>query len=199
MRLSVLSHTAAFFLAASVSLGGPASAQVPNASIRPRPSAWQAGAGVLAINGLIWAYNRYVQHWHWANVGTRTWWVNIRQGFTWDDDAFMDNQLAHPYHGSFYFNSARASGYDFWHSTPYVLAGSLSWELFTESVRPSLNDLINTTLGGIALGEVTFRLSLLLTGGGSSRTRAFGRAIGAFGVSPVARAQGLLRRRSSPE
>jgi hypothetical protein len=112
-----------------------------------------------------------VRRWHWANVGTRVWGQNLRSGFVWDDDCFLDNQLAHPYQGSLYLNSARASGYGFWGSLPFVAAGSVSWELFLENVRPSLNDVVNTTLGGMALGEVTFRLSSLL---GSKRAAKSG-------------------------
>jgi hypothetical protein len=37
--------------------------------------------------------------------------------------------------------------------------GSLQWELFGETEHPAINDLTNTTLGGIALGEVLYRLS----------------------------------------
>ena len=154
-----------------------------------QPSFWKAASGVAAVNGVTWFYNWHVQRWDWANVGTRSWWANLRGGFTWDDDAFGANQAAHPYHGSLYFNAARASGYGFWGSTPYVAAGSLSWELLTENVRPSLNDLINTTLGGIALGEVSYRISALLA---SNRGSATGRQLGAFVVSPLSQAQSLI-------
>jgi hypothetical protein len=144
---------------------------------------------VAAVNALTWFYNWHIQRWAWANVGTRSWWDNLQAGFSWDDDAYGANQVAHPYHGSLYFNSARASGYGFWGSVPFVAAGSLGWELFTENVRPSLNDLINTTLGGIALGEVSYRMSGLLT---SRKSVPAGRRMGAFVVSPIARAHSLL-------
>jgi hypothetical protein len=151
---------------------------------------WEAAGGILAANGVTWGYNWYIQRWKWSNVGTRTWAANLRDGFVWDNDCFMDNQLAHPYHGTFYHSSARASGYGFWSSLPFVAAGSASWELFFENVRPSLNDFVNTTLGGLAMGEVTFRLSSLLTArkGGA----ALGRELGAFALSPLARVQDLL-------
>ncbi|HWN17290.1 MAG TPA: DUF3943 domain-containing protein [Gemmatimonadales bacterium] len=155
------------------------------------PRFWQAAGGVAAVNGLLWFHNWHVQRWHWSNVGTQSWWANVRGGFTWDDDVFGVNQAAHPYHGSLYFNAARSSGYDFWSSTPFVTAGSLGWELFAENVRPSLNDLINTTLGGIALGEAAYRMSSLLSKGG------FSRRMGAFVVSPVARTHAFLQRRGS--
>ena len=143
-------------------------------------------------NWITWAYNWYIQRWPWANVGFQTWGHNLRQGFVWDNDNFIDNQLAHPYHGSMYHNSARASGYGFWASFPFVAAGSASWEFFGENITASLNDLINTTVGGMALGEVTFRLSGLLRGGRHGRQGGLGRQLGAFVASPIARAQSFI-------
>ena len=157
-----------------------------------RPSFWRAAGGVLAANGLTWGYNWYVQRWHWAEIGTHSWGTNLRRGFIWDNDCFLDNQLAHPYHGSVYHGSARESGYGFWGSVPYVAGGSATWELFFENVRPSLNDFINTTLGGLALGEVTFRLSSLLSSRRATGGAALVRQVGAFGLSPMARAQSLM-------
>ena len=185
---------AGLVLLASLWLCGAVHAQdtVPT-SERKTGSFWQAVGGVVAVNGLTWFYNWHVQRWAWANVGTRSWWENLHGGFAWDDDAFGANQIAHPYHGGLYFNSARASGYDFWGSTPFVAAGSLSWELFTENVRPSINDLINTTLGGIALGEVAYRMSSLL---GAPNSRAATRRLGALVVNPLSQAQSLIHGRA---
>jgi uncharacterized protein DUF3943 len=192
MRLSTLRRPARLVLTGSLLLWAKAEAQESSQTDQVRgPSFWQAAAGVAAVNGLTWFYNWHVQRWDWANVGTRSWWENMRRGFAWDDDVFGANQLAHPYHGSLYFNAARSGGYDFWGSAPYVAAGSLSWELFTENVRPSLNDLINTTLGGIALGEAAYRMSSLLT----SKGAGFGREIGAFAISPVAGTHALVHGR----
>jgi Domain of unknown function (DUF3943) len=157
------------------------------------PSFWHAAGGVLTLNGLPWAYNWYVQRWPWAKVGIRAWGNNLRVGFVWDDDCFLDNQLAHPYHGSLYLNSARTSGYGFWGSVPYVALGSMSWELFLENVKPSLNDFVNTTLGGMALGEVTYRLSSLFGSRRGSERNPFSRELGAIVLSPISQAQGLLR------
>jgi hypothetical protein len=77
----------------------------------------------------------------------------------WDSDPFFNNQFSHPYHGSFYFNAFRAEGYSFWSAAPATFAGSVIWELAGEKDRPSSNDLINTTLGGMVFGEMTHRLS----------------------------------------
>lgn len=162
------------------------------------PSFLQAAGGVALTNWVTWAYNWYVQRWPWANVGVQSWEQNLRDGFVWDNDCLLDNQLAHPYHGAYYHSSARASGYGFWGSVPFVAAGSASWELFGENLNASLNDLINTTLGGMALGEVTYRLSTLV---GSSRgvgRSSLGRELGAFVLSPIARTQGLINGRVEP-
>ena len=60
-----------------------------------------------------------------------------------------------------YFNAARTNGYNFWQSAPWAFAGSLTWELFGEVWAPAPNDLANTTLGGITLGEMLYRVSSL--------------------------------------
>ncbi|MFL5402794.1 MAG: DUF3943 domain-containing protein [Gemmatimonadales bacterium] len=151
--------------------------------------------GIAATNWLTWAHNWYLRRWPWANVGVRIWGENFKHGFAWDDGCFTDNQLAHPYHGSWYFNSAHASGYSFWGSLPFVAVGSASWELLGENVRPSLNDQNHTTLGGMAFGEVTYRLSTLIRSSRDGGHRSFGRELGSFGLSPMARTQQLLRRR----
>jgi hypothetical protein len=154
------------------------------------PHFWQAAAGVAAANLIPWAYNSFIQRWPWARVGTRSWGENLRRGPVWDDNSFHVNQFSHPYHGTFYHNSARGSGFGFWASVPFVAAGSATWEFFGETITASLNDLISTTLGGVALGEVTYRLSTLLR---ANRARTgFGREVGAFTLSPMARTQGLL-------
>ena len=188
MRLQSLGLRASLLLVGSLLRPPVPLAQTPPTSPSAHPRFWQAVSAVAAINGLTWFYNWHVQRWAWANVGTESWWTNLRSGFAWDDDAFGANQVAHPYHGNLYFNAARGSGYGFWGSTPFVVAGSLGWELFTEKVRPSLNDLINTTLGGIALGEVAYRMSTLFT---SDRGTA-GRQIGAFLIDPISRTQSLI-------
>jgi hypothetical protein len=114
----------------------------------------------------------------------QTWSANLRHGFEWDNDHFPVNQLAHPYSGNLYFNSARANGYDFWSSAPFVLGGSLIWEYFGETQRPSINDLINTTLGGINMGETLFRLSNLILDRHTTGITRVVREIGSAVVDP---------------
>src|SRR5215217_3636575 len=166
-------------------LAGPATvlAQDSVAATRAGASFWRATAGVATVNWITWAYNWYVQRWPWAKVGTQAWATNLRRGFVWDNDCFLDNQLAHPYHGSLYHGSARAAGYRFWSSLPFVAVGSVTWEMFGENITGSLNDLINTTLGGAALGEVTYRLSSLLGSKRGSGPDGVARELGAFALS----------------
>ena len=188
-------HARSTLLVLLCSISGPAAARAQELATPGAAggSFWRAATGGLTVNWVTWAYNWYVQRWPWAKVGTQTWARNLRDGFHWDNDCFLDNQLAHPYHGSLYHSSARASGYEFWSSIPFVAAGSATWELFGENITASLNDLINTTLGGVAIGEVTYRLSSLV---GSKRARgpkAIGRDLGAFALSPIGWTQGLLQ------
>src|SRR5215210_5903645 len=181
-------------VACSLAGSRPASAQSSTDSARAGASFWRATAGVATVNWITWAYNWYVQRWPWAKVGTQSWRRNLRDGFVWDNDCFLDNQLAHPYHGSLYHSSARASGYGFWGSIPFVAAGSATWELFGENIPASLNDLINTTLGGVAVGEVTYRLSSLLGSRRPVGADGIGREVGALTLSPLGRTQALMRR-----
>lgn len=97
-----------------------------------------------------------------ARVGFKSWWRNLRHGFEWDVNPWGVNQMGHPYQGSNYFTSGRAHGLSFWESTPVAAFGSATWEFLAENNRASLNDLINTTLGGIALGEMMHRVGWLI-------------------------------------
>ncbi|MGI5860919.1 MAG: DUF3943 domain-containing protein [Myxococcales bacterium] len=123
---------------------------------------WLAVGEVTGTNLVIWAIDRYVRQRDWARVDPEVWLDNLRYGLAWDQDDFPNNQLSHPYHGAAYFNAARANGYGFWGTTPFVLLGVAQWEWLAENEPPSVNDIVNTSLGGLALGEVLFRLSSML-------------------------------------
>src|SRR5690349_1021104 len=45
-----------------------------------------------------------------ARVTPRTWWDNMEQGWVWDLDDFVVNQIGHPYQGSNYYSAGRANG-----------------------------------------------------------------------------------------
>lgn len=120
--------------------------------------------GELVIVELIpWAISKWITRPGWANVGWQSWWHNIQEGFEYDGDNFLTNNFAHPYHGNLYFNTARTNGYNFWESMPFAFTGSLLWEYLGEYYRPSFNDWINTSVSGINLGEMTYRVANLIT------------------------------------
>ena len=122
-------------------------------------------AEVLGVNVLYNLMNQVIkppEEKGYFRVGLNSWWENLRYGFEWDDNAFAVNQIGHPYQGSNYFNAGRSNGLSFWESAPLAALGSATWEYFGETHKPSVNDLINTTVGGIALGEMLHRTGWLI-------------------------------------
>jgi hypothetical protein len=115
----------------------------------------------IALNVMYNGINHLRGH-ETAKVTFKTMWLNLRHGFEWDVNPWTVNQIGHPYQGSNYFTSGRAHGLSFWESTAVAAFGSSTWEFLFENNRASLNDLINTTLGGIALGEVMHRVAWLV-------------------------------------
>ncbi len=128
--------------------------------MRKRP--WKAALEAVGMNVGVWAFDRFVMNEDFAKISFESIGHNIKNGFVWDNDQFSTNLFAHPYHGSLYFNSARTNGLNFWESAPYAFGGSLMWEIAAEVEPPAINDLLATTFGGIALGEMTYRLSALV-------------------------------------
>lgn len=144
-----------------------------------------AAAEVIGLNLGVWSVDHYLVQAEWANISIRSVKHNLQHGFVFDDSGFLMNQFLHPYHGNLYFNAARSNGFSFWGSAPFSLAGSTMWELFMEIEEPSNNDLFTTTLGGIMLGEITYRITSLLlddTVTGAERTW---RELGAGLLNPV--------------
>ncbi|QDE90837.1 hypothetical protein BHS06_18740 [Myxococcus xanthus] len=156
------------------------------AALPPRPRQfWWALGEVTAINLTVWGFNRYVMNKDFARVGLDAWRTNLEVGFVWDKDDFSTNQFAHPYHGSTYFNAARDHGFNYWGAMGFTLVGSLQWELFAENHLPSYNDLINTTMGGWAHGEVIYRLSSMLLDQRATGTGRVAREVSAGLLNPV--------------
>jgi len=117
-----------------------------------------------------------------ARITPASWWANMRHGWVWDLDDFVVNQFGHPYQGSNYFNTGRGNGLSFWESAATTAFGSATWEYFGETNRASLNDFINTTLGGIALGEMFHRAAWLVR---RPETTGLGREIAAAAIDPL--------------
>lgn len=115
----------------------------------------------FAINVMYNGIN-HARHHPTAHLDPGVWLENLKSGFEWDTNRWVTNQFGHPYQGSNYYTAARANGLSFWEASSLAAFGSGTWEYFFENNRASLNDLINTTLGGIALGEVMYRSAWLL-------------------------------------
>jgi hypothetical protein len=128
-----------------------------------------------------------------ARVTPKTWWDNMEQGWVWDLDDFTVNQVGHPYQGSNYFNTGRANGLSFYESAAITAFGSATWEYFGETNHASLNDFINTTLGGIALGEMLHRSAWLLRDTRSTGKERMWREIAATVVDPITGANRYFR------
>lgn len=125
----------------------------------PKYAWWKPATRVIASEVFNWADARYVYNFEWARVSTATWKYNLKHGFEWDVDKFGINFIGHPHTGNYYFNIARSNGYSFYESLPFAVGGSLVWEYLGENTRPSINDIINTPISGMFVGEIIYRLS----------------------------------------
>ena len=155
------------------------------AAPEPRKRLWLAATELALMEFLPWAWNRYVTDEDFARISWHTVSENFKAGFGFDNDDFPINQAQHPYHGSLFFNAARSNGYTYWESGLFTLAGSFVWECCMENTRPSWNDLVNTTLGGMALGEMEHRLSIVLLDNTATGGDRFWRELGAAILNPV--------------
>ena len=158
-----------------------------------KPGIWLPAVEVFGFNAGLAAFNNYVSDQSFAKISFESFVNNLKHGFEWDSDVFTVNQFGHPYHGNLYFNTARSNGYSFLESAPFVLGGSLMWELAMETDPPQTNDLINTTFGGIMLGEMTHRISSLLLDESKFGGERFSREVLAFFVNPIRGFNRLLR------
>lgn len=146
---------------------------------------WLAGAEVVGVNMLVWSFNRFITNEDFARINFSTIKDNFKTGPIWDTDKFSTNLVAHPYHGSLYFNAARSNGMNFWESIPYTVGGSFMWEFFMEAEPPSINDLLATSFGGVELGEITYRLSDLFLDNRTTGIERVGREVLAGVISPI--------------
>ncbi len=155
------------------------------------PKKFGTAAGmVFTLNMGVWAFDRYVLKGDYAYIDIHTIKKNLTGGFKWDNDNLGTNMFFHPYHGNLYYNAARSNGYNYWASGAFAFAGSAMWELFMENEAPSINDIFATPIGGMAIGEVTYRTSDLLIDDRTKGWNRFGRELGIFLIDPT---RGLSR------
>jgi hypothetical protein len=117
------------------------------------------GEGILS-NTLLFLADKYIAQEAWTQVTPDSIRENLTGPWEWDRDKYFTNQFGHPYQGSTYHVAARSNGFGFWEAMSFDAFGSVQWELFCETNTPSINDLITTTLGGAAFGEMFHRLYL---------------------------------------
>ena len=138
---------------------------------------WIPASRVVLTNVVNWVVVRYVYKYDWARISPSTWKKNLKGPWVWDNDRFGINFLGHPHTGNYYFNTARANGFTFGQSFPFAVGGSLIWELFGEKDPPSRNDIINTPISGMFLGEILYRISSNIL---NDRTRGVNRVFREF-------------------
>jgi hypothetical protein len=140
---------------------------------------------IVGINVVTWGLNYYVRDQDFAVVYPKTWWNNISNGFEYDGNLFATNMIDHPYHGSTYYNASRSNGIGYWGSVPLTLAGSFMWECCGERHPMAFNDVVNTTLGGIALGEALYRSSSAVLSNEATGAGRVGREFAGFFLNPI--------------
>lgn len=145
----------------------------------------RAAGQTALMEALPWSVSRYISKSKFSFISIDSVRRNLETGFTYDRDNFSTDQFSHPYHGNLFFNAARSNGYSFWESGAFAFFGSFVWEIGMETEPPALNDLVNTTLGGMERGEIAHRLGTLIrdeTARGRSR---FWRELGAAVLDPM--------------
>jgi len=155
-----------------------------------KPHFRRAFAEMFSFELAPYSYNRWVGKKEEDQTTLQSWWYNLRRGWSFDNNDFPVNHWEHPYSGSIYFNSARSHGYDFWHAALFPMAGSALWEYFGEKQQASINDQVNTTLGGIILGETLYRFSSAML---DDRTTGFERFIRELGAGLINPPRGFAR------
>lgn len=157
----------------------------PNAP--PRPTHFGRAAAELGLVEIIpWSFDKFLKKADYANISFKSVGHNLKPtSWTWDDDNFQTNQFGHPFHGSQFYNSFRSNGYTFWQSVPATLVGSYIWESTAENQPPAINDFINTSFGGIVLGEMTYRLANKIVNNNSTGIKRQASEVLGFIINPT--------------
>ena len=131
----------------------PGDGAVSGEQIHKRPL--MAGTETLLVNGFFMGLTSYVLNFPWARPTAESIRNNFTQPWQWEEtDGFKVNQIGHPYQGALYFTAGRANGFNFYESFLFSALGSFAWEAFGEKQRGSINDMISTTIGAGAIGEM---------------------------------------------
>lgn len=147
---------------------------------------WRAGSEWFLAQAFPATFNRFITKDPYSYISFKNF-INHQKlsAWDWDDNQFTTNQIDHPYHGQIYFNAFRSNGYNFYESSIATVAGSYMWETGGETQHPSINDLVNTTFGGIILGEMTHRVSRNILARSRNGHNVVGNELVALLVNPV--------------
>jgi len=154
--------------------------------VEKRP-ALRTASWIVSMNLVMTLYGRYIMQpdGYGFRVSGETIKNNLQNGFEWDDNSFSANNFRHPYQGAQYHGVARGNGYDFYESSLWSFFGAWEFEYAGEAHHPSYNDWINTAVGGIALGEVLFRLQNMVLDNTATGSERAWREIGGLAVHPL--------------
>lgn len=147
---------------------------------------WRAGAQWFLAQALPASFNRFITKDPYSYISFQNFLDHQRfSAWDWDDNQFTTNQIDHPFHGQIYFNAFRSNGYNFYQSSLATVAGSYIWETAGETQHPSINDLVNTTFGGILMGEMMHRVSRNILARNRTDHNRIGNEIVATLVNPI--------------
>jgi hypothetical protein len=119
--------------------------------------------GELLVDLTIASFqNEYFHDSDYVQVSPRTWWRNLDRGFEFDTNKFDTNNFYHPWNGALFYSAGRSTGLGFWGSSSLAVAGSLLWECCGETLKMSASDMVSTSLGGVAMGEMIHRLGSVI-------------------------------------
>ena len=108
------------------------------------------------------------QYWLNRNTNSRDWdfphWTERLggSGVRFDNNTHVTNNVLHPLAGSAYYGLSRANGLSVGASALYTFASSAAWETVEWREKISINDMVTTTIGGIAAGEFFTQLGSYL-------------------------------------
>jgi hypothetical protein len=127
------------------------------------------------------AQNEYFHDSNFVQVAPSTWWRNLERGFEIDNNKFDTNNFYHPWNGALFYSTGRSTGLGFWESSAVAVAGSFLWECCGETLKMSGNDMISTSLGGVAMGEMIHRLGSVIL---DNRDRGVSRVLREASIFP---------------
>lgn len=170
-------------LAVALLIGAdPPPAHEDQAPRRPALRVWVPAVEVPLFGASLSLFNRTVLKGDYAQTTPATIMRNFETGPRFDDDDIMVNFAGHPFHGALVFNFPRSIGIGFWGSFATTLFSDFAWEWAGEVQTPSVNDLVESSLGASMWGEAFHRLAMrMLSPEGPLRPL---RAVGAFAIDP---------------